>query len=281
MGTSKDKEDIQYLPFPPTKVTPATPPAEPPPPQLPPEKPPLRDWESDSPESRLRDPAYIAPCLAAFCGLVFGFLLFAVLDKKYHSSAYFQLIGGMLPFQFFALGAALLSLVPQFRLLGFWETLDIRPNPCPLSTHIKAVLKKLLVLFPSLILVNFLCFIILEKCGVSMQPQEIGTMLMQNAEDPLFLALSCFTTVVTAPVAEEILFRLVLFRSARALAPRWAMFLTCLAFALVHASPQFIVGLALLAWQLQNCRRQGGLLRAILLHAAYNATSIIQLYIMA
>ena len=279
MAPQKDNPNTQYLPFPPTRVVPAEPappPAEPPKPEPQKEGP----WETYTPDLREVDLGYVGACLLAIAGLVGGMLLCQYFQAR-TSSPYVHLFAGILPFQFFALGAGLLMLIPQFRQRGLWVTLDMSPRVCSFWQQVKSTAFTIIYLFIGVLILNEISARGCQALGIELQQQTLVTQTIVNAEDPLYVILSVFFSVIIAPIAEEILFRLLLFRAIRSFAPRWATLVTAVAFALMHDGPQFIPALILLSYILQHCRREGGLLRSILVHAAYNglATIIIWLFV--
>lgn len=279
MPTPKDNPNTQYLPFPPTRVVPAEP-APPPPPTEPPKPEPPKNgpWETYTPESREVDLGYAGACLLAIAGLVGGMLLCQYFQAK-TTSPYVHLLAGMLPFQFFALGAGLLMLIPQFRKRGFWVTLDMSPRTCSFWNQVKSTIFTVIYLFVGVLVLNQISAIACQELGIEMKDQALVTQTIVNANDPLYVALSIFSSIIIAPIAEEILFRLLLFRTIRSFAPRWATLVTAVAFALMHDGPQFIPSLILLSYILQNCRREGGLLRSMLVHAAYNSIATITIFL--
>ena len=92
----------------------------------------------------------------------------------------------------------------------------------------------------------------------------------------LFSGLS---SVIVAPVAEEVLIRLVLFRCIRSISPLWATFLSSVLFGLMHGQPQYVLSLFFVGLCLQHARALGGLPRSILLHSLYNLVAFILLFI--
>ena len=81
--------------------------------------------------------------------------------------------------------------------------------------------------------------------------------------------------VFIAPMAEEILFRLVLYESLRLTSVRIPAVLTALLFALLHSQPAEIPALFLLGLLLQHARhRTGTLWGPILIHMCFNGISL-------
>jgi membrane protease YdiL (CAAX protease family) len=88
--------------------------------------------------------------------------------------------------------------------------------------------------------------------------------------------LAVVTVVLLAPVAEELLFRGILYRLARRLwGPAAATFLSALAFALVHAEPWYLFGLFALGVLFAFIYEATGTLTAcVVAHGLHNAISL-------
>lgn len=96
----------------------------------------------------------------------------------------------------------------------------------------------------------------------------------QSLPQRILFALS---TILLAPLAEEILFRGVLYRTAQQLGfPRLALFGTSFVFALIHGSLMTLLPLMVLA--IAFCKlydRTGRLLAPVLAHATFNAINFV------
>jgi uncharacterized protein len=90
----------------------------------------------------------------------------------------------------------------------------------------------------------------------------------------------CFFTVVLAPVAEEFIFRGILYPFVKQLNfPKLALFGTSFLFALIHADkaifiPLFVLALAL-TWLYE---KTGNLLAPIVAHSLFNAANLVILF---
>jgi membrane protease YdiL (CAAX protease family) len=102
--------------------------------------------------------------------------------------------------------------------------------------------------------------------------QEAVKMVMAT-EHPVEVALQVISVIIMAPIAEELLFRGILFNTIKhAGYPLAGMFASAVLFALVHGSvalmlPLFVMGFAL-AWLYE---RSGSLIAPIVMHATFNA----------
>jgi membrane protease YdiL (CAAX protease family) len=102
--------------------------------------------------------------------------------------------------------------------------------------------------------------------------------LWRENRGALLFALLLAAALLLAPLAEEILFRLVLHDALLVFGPRCAGLGAALAFAAVHGMPEQVPALFLLGLVLQDLRRRSGSLwPAVLLHAAYNGVSLLLL----
>ena len=97
-----------------------------------------------------------------------------------------------------------------------------------------------------------------------------------HSPSPALWGSVAILAVVVAPIAEELLFRLVLYEALRPYSERLATILTAMSFAALHRAPAEFPGLFILGLVLQHTRRKSGSLwAAILLHSAFNATSLV------
>jgi uncharacterized protein len=118
---------------------------------------------------------------------------------------------------------------------------------------------------------------ILERTGGELPPvqQELQAALADSVLGPLVMV----SVIVLAPLAEELLFRGVLFTGLRRMVPVWAAIaLSALGFALTHVEWLAIVVItpvgALFAWAYQ---RRGTLAVPIVAHATFNLINVILL----
>jgi len=113
---------------------------------------------------------------------------------------------------------------------------------------------------------------VLAQLGHEPMVQEAVKMVMAT-EHPVEVALQVISVIIMAPIAEELLFRGILFNTIKhAGYPLAGMFASAVLFALVHGSvalmlPLFVMGFAL-AWLYE---RSGSLIAPIVMHATFNA----------
>ena len=132
----------------------------------------------------------------------------------------------------------------------------------------------LLVVLP----LNYLSETALQKIGWQPKSQEAVELLLGAPLWPTGIYLGIFA-VVLAPVAEEFIFRGVLFPFVKQLGwPKLAWFGVSLLFALIHGSmaifiPLFVLALAL-TWLYE---KTGNLLAPIVVHGLFNAVNLVLL----
>ncbi|NUN50575.1 MAG: CPBP family intramembrane metalloprotease [Candidatus Brocadiae bacterium] len=112
--------------------------------------------------------------------------------------------------------------------------------------------------------------------GQPLAPPQASVQAMRAIQDPALKALAVLAVAVVAPIAEEILFRGVLFRALRL---RWGVFPAMLVSAaifsavhldLLHALPIFMLGLVLAF----ITEESGSLIPGITLHALVNGITL-------
>ncbi|MCF7855280.1 MAG: CPBP family intramembrane metalloprotease [Candidatus Pacebacteria bacterium] len=182
---------------------------------------------------------------------------------------------GVLPIHGVAFGTCLVILaanVPSGRRL---KALDLLPLPSEPKHFFKVSLGILLVVYPMSILLTYLAMKGLHWVGYESPIPPIIDFL---AGEPSALTLISVTVVgvLIAPVAEEVLFRLVLYECllrSPLVAPG---VVTSMLFALLHETPVQMPALFVLGMVLQYARRRTGTLWApIVLHAMYNGASMV------
>ena len=113
---------------------------------------------------------------------------------------------------------------------------------------------------------------VLVQLGHEPAVQQAVQMVMAT-EHPVEVGLQIVSVVIMAPIAEELLFRGILFNTIKhAGYPLAGMFASAALFALVHGSvalmlPLFVMGLAL-AWVYE---KSGSIIAPIVMHATFNA----------
>lgn len=127
------------------------------------------------------------------------------------------------------------------------------------------------LMFLLILPLNVLIQLVMHYLGL--EPE--GNPLLKKIGDApwSFVLTAAFLAIVVAPVCEEFLFRVVLFRSLEnRLGQRLAIVMTSLIFSLVHFIPVHIPGLFVLALLLQVALlRTRHLLVPIIMHAVFNA----------
>lgn len=139
----------------------------------------------------------------------------------------------------------------------------------------RAVIRTLIVLYPSNVVLTLAVAGIAGWFGLVPQGSPAMALLMAAGTGPFFWVSAAVTMILIAPVAEEILFRVVFFEALRPYGEGTATVLTALVFALIHQAPVQIPALFALGLVLQRARSvHGTLWAAIALHACYNAVSL-------
>jgi membrane protease YdiL (CAAX protease family) len=139
-----------------------------------------------------------------------------------------------------------------------------------------------LIVLPLTLYLDEVCIYVLKHyLRFNPQPQET-VVVLQNTEGWQNRLVMGIATIVIAPVAEEILFRGILYPFIkRAGYPRLAWWITALLFAAVHLDLPTFVPLTFLAlvliWLYEHT---GNLLACIVTHCLFNAANFIALYFM-
>jgi membrane protease YdiL (CAAX protease family) len=134
----------------------------------------------------------------------------------------------------------------------------------------------LIVVLPVALSLNYLSEIAMEKAGWQPKSQEAVELLAGAPLWPTGIYLGFFA-IVLAPVAEEFIFRGVLFPLFKQLGwPKLAWFGVSFLFALIHGSaailiPLFVLALAL-TWLYE---KTGNLLAPVVVHSLFNATNLV------
>ena len=137
-----------------------------------------------------------------------------------------------------------------------------------------------LVAMPVVVAVGLVWQFLLKTCGLPIEQQDmIGR--LANAESPTLLVAMIVLATVTAPIAEELIFRAGFFRYLRTRLPRWAALLApaCL-FGALHQNlatfaPLVALGIVFsLAYE-----RTGRIGTSIVAHGLFNAHTIALIFI--
>jgi membrane protease YdiL (CAAX protease family) len=171
------------------------------------------------------------------------------------------------------LGAVLITLwhrrPPGARLAA----LDLRPLP---GRSARGCCALALAAFPAAALLTGITAWLLQALfGYQAQGSPVARLLAQDHGPAVWMSVSALA-VLLAPVAEEVLFRLVCYDSLRQVVrPSTAALVSATAFALVHRVPEQVPALCGLGLALQWSRHRYRSLGApILLHAAFNLTAL-------
>ena len=115
---------------------------------------------------------------------------------------------------------------------------------------------------------------ILQRVGIPVQPEPLLSLLSRESSAALWGSV-ILATLLVAPLAEEILFRVVLYETVRKHDPRGAAIVTSLLFAGLHFAPEALPALFVLGLFLQRERRRArSLWGAVFLHAGFNAVTL-------
>ena len=225
-----------------------------------------------------RDREYRPVCVIGLLSLLMGLLLFIVLrPKDDNGSRLGMLLLSLMPYQLFAFGGCLLALLPMVRREGFATSYDVPTPREPFSTMLNASLRFLLLIYPVILVLNAVSLFFCQTLGITTNVQVIESLGHEGGLS--YWLLSGVSSVIIAPVTEEVLIRLVIFRCIRSISPLWAAFLSSVLFGLMHGHPQYVLSLFFVGMCLQHARALGGLPRSILLHSLYNLVAFILLFI--
>ncbi len=201
------------------------------------------------------------------CGGILGQLLAAMLFKPLALSEDGKLIFANAALEFGMLGGI------AFFWFGLRRGETIRAW-APAQALFSGVMT-FLAAMPVVVLVGLVWEFLLEHCGLPIDRQDmIGR--LANAESPALLAGMIGLATVTAPIAEELIFRAGFFRYARTRMPRWAALLlpACL-FAALHQNLATFAPLAALGIVFSLAyERTGRIGTAMIAHGLFNAHTV-------
>ena len=132
------------------------------------------------------------------------------------------------------------------------------------------------IAIPFVTLVGLIWQLLMQLCGLPVEKQEIIGRLV-NAESPALLAGMIALATLTAPIAEELVFRAGIFRYVRTRLPRWgALLLPACLFAALHQNLASFAQLVVLGIIFSLAyERTGRIGTAIVAHALFNAQSVV------
>lgn len=219
-----------------------------------------------------------APRSAAMWALLAGLLVLAGLqgwisgaqaDLAVELPPLLQLMAGLLPITGGALTGwlALWLIIPGvgWRRLGM-----VTPVRLGVGRGLKIMFRLLLPVCLGCLLINVATYLLLRAGGVTEFPPQQLEVLGRKAGVGYWL-VAALITIVLAPLVEEFVFRLLLYRTLQGAGLRFPGVLCSLIFAGAHMLPYGVPGLAFLALILQGCALRWGLRQAMFVHSAYNA----------
>jgi membrane protease YdiL (CAAX protease family) len=185
-------------------------------------------------------------------------------------------------------GQLILAFASQMSGLGAWLLFRIHPagrppaERGPLLPGLAQAPLALLLVLPFMDLLTRGSRLLLEWLGIDAPLQDI-VQIVQQIESPRQVALWVVLVVWLAPVMEELVFRAALFRFLGARMPVLpAALLSGAVFALVHANLASFLGLTVFGAALALIYQHSGrILPAMLLHAIFNAYSLLAIFLTA
>lgn len=182
---------------------------------------------------------------------------------------------GIVPIQVMALAAAIIVLMQEFPGDSLFQVVDLRLSGVFTISFLKKCFLTFVVSYPAVSAVFMLTAgLYFLFAGRPPRPSPV-IQLISRGDGIWFLTSVVLTTVLFVPLAEEILFRTVLFEAILPAGRRRAAMITSLIFAIVHQVPEQIPALFVLGMILQKARwRRGTLAAPIFIHSAFNALSL-------
>ena len=184
------------------------------------------------------------------------------------------LYGSMLHF------AAIITWPLARTLARSFRPASYRPYEALTSTSVRQAVRggglTFLVAMPLILAASFLWERLLEIVGLPTERQELVDLFFQ-AKSPVLLAFLITLALVLAPVAEELVFRVGIFRFLRSRAPRWVAYVVSAGlFSAMHgnwfsALPLFVLGLVFAA----GYERTGRIAVPMVAHALFNLNTLL------
>ena len=205
--------------------------------------------------------------------LISGLIIYPKLEG---SSVVVKFWLALLPLHAGALAAAGVVLftntVPGERLM----TLNLE-SPAKLTRYLKTGVLLAICFYPVNMIVTGVVRQLLKAMGYQPGKPPILEFIQQSSSASTIISLAV-TALIIAPLAEEIIFRLILFESLSATRTSSPAIITALIFAVMHQTPVQIPALFLLGLVLQYVRsKYQSLWPSIMLHSAFNGISILLL----
>lgn len=189
------------------------------------------------------------------------------------------LVLGLVPLHIGAAGTVGLAFYRAFPRGRRLAALQLDRAACDPGRAVRLAAQALVWVYPLTWALTGLTLLLLWLVGHT--PKEpLILQLFGPGTDAWAVGVMLAAVLLLAPVAEEILFRLVLYDTLSLLNERAALPATALIFALIHGIPEQVPGLVALAIVLQRLRRQtGSLWPCVFLHVFYNLASVILIYV--
>ena len=213
---------------------------------------------------------------AAAVGLLAYLALGAVVQTHPRLPAVSLFLAGLVPLHLAAFGTALVVLFRRCPAGTRLRSLELAGGPLRPGQVLRRSALVLLAAYPLAVALTVVAVALVTRLGYRPEGSPM-TALLLNQKGPFFWVVAVLGTLVLAPVAEEILFRLVLFDI---LSPRLpaAELVTTLLFAVAHQVPEELPGSFVLGLLLQRARaRHRTLWVPIVAHAGFNAVSLLLL----
>ena len=149
--------------------------------------------------------------------------------------------------------------------------------PAKLSRYLKIGVLLAICFYPLNLILTVLFRLLLKAIGHQPGTPPILEFIQQSSSAGTIISLAV-TAMIIAPLAEEIIFRLILFESLAETRTSSPAIITALLFAVMHQVPVQIPALFLLGLVLQYVRsKYQNLWPSIILHSAFNGISILLL----
>ena len=218
-------------------------------------------------------PAALATAIAAFAGL-FGVAWLAKHVGELPRLA--ELWLGLLPLHTIGLLVCLVILARHYPRRQWLRGLNLS------AINARAIVSWLgksglivAVFYPVNLLVTGITVTVLKWLDVEPQLSPVIRYLLDDVSAPVVLSVG-IAAVIVAPLAEEILFRLVVYEALNTTEMIAPATTTALIFAVVHAAPTQIPAIFVLGLVLQRARRHAGTLwLPMIIHSLFNMTSLV------
>lgn len=185
------------------------------------------------------------------------------------------LVLGVVPLHLAGAGVALAFLLQSWPPGERLRLLHLRlPSTGGVTALWRLVAETLLWTFPLTVFLTAVTVLVLRAAGVNIGGSPV-LQLVQAVDSPGGWLVTVLLLVGLAPLAEEFLFRYLLYDALALLNPHLAAAAAAACFAAIHGIPEQVPALFALGLVCQRLRaRADTLWAAILLHAAYNGVSL-------